>query len=330
MEHLRAHRVAASGSASGTRRSNVGKVWHLRTAARRAAIGTTTAGKRRCWPSMAITARPPTGKRSAADKHRRAGGSPGPSATRARLPRVICPRRGHGRGRFRMHISQTPLNCVLMCVPVTCDRARNPLAPLRFGRIFPNRSLRFWAESGAGSDPPPNVGSTAPQSGLMQALLLPVGGRSQPAPAARFIPAGRLRTRLGGGWAAGDVSGRRVVVDADEGIEPPRTKAALDLVGQLPDVGEPEGLRRAGGSLVRPRDAGGDHNGAPLRQERTSAGVLAVGIPRGSSPECRRCPVRAIPEGQACHRFCESATGSGFRPGIPWGRPRSARSGRPT
>ena len=40
--------------------------------------------------------------------------------------------------------------------------------------------------------PPFSSGSTAPQSGLLQALLLPVGGRSQPAPAARTIPAGRL------------------------------------------------------------------------------------------------------------------------------------------
>ena len=52
-----------------------------------------------------------------------------------------------------------------MRVPLTRDRARNPLAPLRFGRMLPNRSLRFWAESGAGSDPPPIVRSTAPESG---------------------------------------------------------------------------------------------------------------------------------------------------------------------
>ena len=52
-----------------------------------------------------------------------------------------------------------------MRVPLTRDRARNPLAPLRFGRMLPNRSLRFWAESGAGSDPLPIVRSTAPESG---------------------------------------------------------------------------------------------------------------------------------------------------------------------
>ena len=31
---------------------------------------------------------------------------------------------------------------------------------------------------------------------------------------------------------------------ADEGIEPPLPEVVLDLVGQLPDVREPEGLRQ--------------------------------------------------------------------------------------
>ena len=117
-------------------------------------------------------------------------------------------RRGHGRGRFRMSISQPPRMLVLMRVPLTRERSRNPLAPLRFSRRLPNRSLRFWAENGAGSDPPPNVGSTAPRSGLMQALPLPVGGRSQPAPAARFIPAGRPPTRPRAGRGSGAMSPR--------------------------------------------------------------------------------------------------------------------------
>ena len=134
----------------------------------------------------------PPGKRSAAAIHRRASRSLGPSAAPARLPGVICPRRGHGRGRFRMSISQPPLMFVLMRVPLTRGRSRNPLAPLRFGRALPNRSLRFWAQSGAGSDPPPIVRSTAPESALMRVLISVVRGRSQPAPAARSIPAGRL------------------------------------------------------------------------------------------------------------------------------------------
>ena len=76
--------------------------------------------------------------------------------------------------------------------------------------------------------------------------------------------------------AAGDVSGRRLVLNADEGIEPLLLEAADDLVGQLPDVGEPEGFCRADGELVRRREVGGDHNGAPLRQERTGAGVRGL------------------------------------------------------
>ncbi len=173
---------------------------------------------------------------------------------------------------------------VLMCVPLTRDRSRNPLAPLRFARGLPNRSLRFWAESGAGSDPPPIVRSTAPESELMFGLISVVRGRSQPAPAARMIPAGRLRTRLRQVQAAaGDGFGRRMVLDADEGIEAPLTEVVFDLGDQLPDVGEPEGLRRAGGGLVRPLDAGGNHNGAPLCQERTGAGV------RGRRPRSATC-----------------------------------------
>ena len=72
--------------------------------------------------------------------------------------------------------------------------------------------------------------------------------------------------------AAGDISGRRAVLDADEGIEPPLPEAAHDLVGPLPDVGEPKGLRLAEGERVRQCEVGGDHNGTPLRQERTAAG----------------------------------------------------------
>ena len=107
-------------------------------------------------------------------------------------PGSNAPPRGHRRGHSCTSGSQHPLP-PLLPLPRSRHRAsRNPLALLRFARILPNRTLRFWAESGAGSDPPFSSGSTAPQSGLMQALLLPVGGRSQLAPAAQTIPAGRL------------------------------------------------------------------------------------------------------------------------------------------
>ena len=200
MEHLRAHRAAGSGTARRTRGSSGKNAEHLRMPAGRAAIGTTTAKKGTCWRSTTIIACHPTGKRSANDTHRRASGSLGPRGKPTGLPRVICPRRGDCRGRLRTRISQTPLSCVLMRVPLTRDRARNPVAPLRFARILPNRSLRFWAESGAGSDPPLIKRSTAPESELMFVLISVVRGRSQPAPAARCIPAGRPQTRLRGGW----------------------------------------------------------------------------------------------------------------------------------
>ena len=109
-----------------------------------------------------------------------------------RLSRVICARRGHPRGRFRSSGSQHPLPLLLPPLRSRHRASRNPLASLRFARLLPNRRLRSWAESGAGSDPPPNVRSMAPQSGLMQALSCGVRGRPQPAPATRSIPAGRL------------------------------------------------------------------------------------------------------------------------------------------
>ena len=83
--------------------------------------------------------------------------------------------------------------------------------------------------------------------------------------------------------AAGDGAGRRVVLEADTGIEPPLTEAAHGLMARLLGNLEPEGLRLAEGDRVRRREVGGDHNGAPLRQARTAAGV------RGRRPRSARC-----------------------------------------
>ena len=72
----------------------------------------------------------------------------------------------------------------------------------------------------------------------MQALLLPVGGRSQPAPAARSIPAGRLRARPCGGWKRRpDTSPSAVWFSMRTmRIKAPLTEVAVGLVGQLPEV----------------------------------------------------------------------------------------------
>ena len=78
-----------------------------------------------------------------------------------------------------------------MRAPLARERFGHPLAPLRLGRASPNPALRFWAESGAGSDPPPIVRSTAPKSEGYARTYSRGPGRSQPAPAARVIPAGR-------------------------------------------------------------------------------------------------------------------------------------------
>ena len=65
--------------------------------------------------------------------------------------------------------------------------------------------------------------------------------------------------------AACDASDGGAFLHADEGIQPQAAGAAPDLVAPLHGVGVPVGLRLAEGGLLRPRDAGGDHNGAPRR-----------------------------------------------------------------
>ena len=224
-----------------------------------------------CWPSTTITVCHSTGKRSAGLKHCRASGSPGAGAKRAGLPGVMHPPRGHARGRFRNSGSQHPLP-LLLPLPRSRHRAsRNPLVALRFARRLPNRTLRLGGEWGWERPPSerpiysPAIRTCASPFATCQGSLParacgaihPCGKASNP-PGRRV--GGRRRLR------------RHGVLDADEGTEPPLPEAALDLVGPLPDVGEPEGLRRGAGGLFRPRDAGGDHNGAPLRQERTGAG----------------------------------------------------------
>ena len=120
----------------------------VRTHARSAAIGTITAAKdaRAFRDVHCVSSDRETERRR---HHRRASGSLGQSATQARLPRVMHPPRGHPRGHSCSSRSQHPLP-----LPRSRHRAsRNPLALLRFARILPNRTLRSWAESGAGSDP---------------------------------------------------------------------------------------------------------------------------------------------------------------------------------
>ena len=83
LDRLRAHRPTGSGTASRTWRSSGRNISHLRTPARRAAIGTINAVKGTCWPSTTITACHPTGKGSAAGEP---SGRLGGRATPARLP----------------------------------------------------------------------------------------------------------------------------------------------------------------------------------------------------------------------------------------------------
>jgi len=86
--------------------------------------------------------------------------------------------------------------------------------------------------------------------------------------------------------AAGQFSGRRVFPDADLSGDPGLSEGAHGLVGRLPDLREPEGLRRAVGGPVRPRDAG-DHT-----VRRCSVSARRCGA-SGGLPPCVRCSAAA-------------------------------------
>ena len=220
--------------------------------------------------------------------HRRASGRPGPSATRARLPRVLHPPRGHSRGHCCSSGRQHPLPLQLPLPRSPHHVSRMPLAPLRFGRILPNRSLALGGEWGW--ERPPSDRAIYSPGVRTYARTYFRGSRSLPARACgAMYPCGKA-SNPPARWveeAASDGAGRRVVLAADTGIEPPLTEAAHDLVARLQGVGEPEGLHRPKGGLVRPRDAGGDHNGGPLSRERTGAGV------RGRRPRPPAVPAAA-------------------------------------
>ncbi len=227
------------------------------------------------WPSATITGRQRTGSRSAADQDRRTARSPGPSATPGPIPARNARLRGHLRGHGWSSGSQPPLPLRL---PLPRDRRRGsryPLAPLRLVACRRIHSPPFWAQSGAGSDPPPIHGSTVPRRAAVLALPLRLGGRSQPAPAARVIPAGRLPGRP----AAGPGGGRRRL----RRRRGPRwgcrragrqlADAAHGLASPLLGVLEPESLRRlVEGDLLRRGEVGGDHSHAPLLRAGTARG----------------------------------------------------------
>ncbi len=179
--------------------------------------------------------------------------------------------------------------CGKRTAPPFCRRfCRFPITPsfpkavvpvaFRAGHPLP-RSPRLRGERG-GERPPSIFGMDGPETGGCCRPFCRFRGRSPAAPAARFVPAGRRTARLRRvEAAAGDVTDRRGLLDAEGGIEA-LTEAADGLVGPLPDVGEPEG--RGGGELVCRREVGGDHTGAPLRHARTAAGV------RGLRRRCAR------------------------------------------
>ena len=79
------------------------------------------------------------------------------------------------------------------------------------------------------------MGKSGTEAGSVRYPLFPCSGRSQPAPAAQFRPCGKANSPPAAGGRDGrDVSGRRGVLDAEQGTEAPLIEAADDLVGPLP------------------------------------------------------------------------------------------------
>ena len=158
------------------------------------------------------------------------------------------------------------------------------MAPLRFARMLPNRSLRFWAEPGAGSDPLRST-DLRPRN---PALVTPVVPWSEVAPSPRLRRDSSLREghepALGRVEAGtGQVFGRLVILDPDQGSGPGRSEAAYGLVGQLP---EGVGSRKAsaGPQAARFARAGrGWPHGAPLRCESAPSGGGRGRCPRPSA-----------------------------------------------
>ena len=119
--------------------------------------------------------------------------------------------------------------------------SRNSVAPLRFARMLPNRSLRFWAESEAGSDPPfpPDPQPRNPDS-CKPFSYLP---GSFPARACRTIdPCGKASNQRGavGPWPAMSPTARRGfprVFDPQDYFKFPGTYSSRLEVWGAPDVG---------------------------------------------------------------------------------------------
>ena len=146
----------------------------------------------------------------------------------------------------------TPTFCRSFCrFPHTpsCPKALVPVA-LRANHLVP-RSPRLRGERGW-ERPPSILGMDSPQTGGFCRPSCRFRGRSQPAPTARVIPAGRLPAQP----AAGPGGGRRVsvggaVLDADAEVGRQLADAAHGLVGPAPGRGEPEGPRT--GALMAER-----------------------------------------------------------------------------
>ena len=102
-----------------------------------------------------------------------------------------CTAAGSRPGPHSYEPRETPLvSWLVLRVPLLLFT--KPVGPVAVRAPAGESTLRFWAWSRSGSDPPPNGRSASQRPGACKRRLSHGRGRSQPAPAARLIPAGRL------------------------------------------------------------------------------------------------------------------------------------------
>ncbi len=158
------------------------------------------------------------GKRRAADPNRRLAGSPLAGVRFRAGSGEECTAAGPRREPFSTQLEPPPLLLGLLRLPVGHD----PVLPVAL-------ALRRPCHSGSGSGlqaTPPFVAKNGPVVECLSHSPPRAGGRLQPAPAARVIPAGRLPARLRRVQAeagGGSVGGAVLVGEARRSGDSPRT-----------------------------------------------------------------------------------------------------------
>ena len=175
-------------------------------------------------------------------------------------------RRGHSRGRFLVRLSQTPLSCVLMCVPLTRDRARKPYGTAAIRSQAPEPESPLLGGEWGWERPPFSCRKTAPEVSACRTLPFRAGGRSRRRLAAANYPCGKASNRSPSDPAGG------------HGTVKPFVRVDLAVVPCHHSVMDPPRFR----TRVRPRHRGlhGLRARGPMDRDRPRF----IPLPRPAAP----------------------------------------------